>query len=158
MELGQFWMIFTIGVSWLCLIPAKSVQTVYIAPVFFIALEVMGMGYKLVANGQCSFTVPDKTRLARAEIICNCLPASSAGFLSIQIIIPRIFVSGQQREISCKKGPGNPVESWGELGRARHANSDVTIKIDSASNPACPLRSALDCCTNHLVFLLSEEI
>ena len=118
MELGQFWMIFTIGVSWLCLIPAKSVQTVYIAPVFFIALEVMGMGYKLVANGQCSFTVPDKTRLARAEIICNCLPASSAGFLSIQIIIPRIFVSGQQREISGKKGPGNPAERWGELGRA----------------------------------------
>ena len=64
MELGQFWMIFTIGVSWLCLIPAKSVQTVYIAPVFFIALEVMGMGYKLVANGQCSFTIPDKTLLA----------------------------------------------------------------------------------------------
>ena len=43
MELGQFWMIFyNFGVSWLCLIPAKSVQTVYIAPVFFIALEVMG--------------------------------------------------------------------------------------------------------------------
>ena len=42
MELGQFWMIFTIDVSWLCLIPAKSVQTVYIAPVFFIAVEVMG--------------------------------------------------------------------------------------------------------------------
>ena len=144
MELGQFWMIFTIGVSWLCLIPAKSVQTVYIAPVFFIALKVMGMGYKLVANGQCSFTVPDKTRLARAEIICNCLPASSTGFLSIQIIIPRIFVSGQQREISGKKGPGNPVESCGELGRARHANSDVTIKINSASNPACLLRSGLD--------------
>ena len=75
MELGQFWMIFTIGVSWLCLIPAKSVQTVYIAPVFFIALEVMGMGYKLVANGQCSFTIPDKTLLAGPEIICNCLSA-----------------------------------------------------------------------------------
>ena len=43
MELGQFWMIFyNFGVSWLCLIPAKSVQTVYIAPVFFIAVEVMG--------------------------------------------------------------------------------------------------------------------
>ena len=38
MELGQFWMIFTIGVSWLCLIPAKSVQTLYIALLVFIAV------------------------------------------------------------------------------------------------------------------------
>ena len=115
MELGQFWMIFTIGVSWLCLIPAKSVQTVYIAPVFFIALEVMGMGYKLVANGQCSFTIPDKTLLA--EIICNCLSACIMRDFSVELIISRIFVSSQQREISGKRGPGNPVESCGELGR-----------------------------------------
>ena len=121
MELGQFWMIFTIGVSWLCLIPAKSVQTVYIAPVFFIALWVMGMGYCWLLT--VSAVLQSLIKLARAQhhhstqiiSIPACMHCLLSSFFSEYSWLS--WDSWEEREISGgERWAGKPVVRWGEVG------------------------------------------
>ena len=152
MELGQFWMIFTIGVSWLCLIPAKSVQTVYIAPVFFIALEVMGwvtswlLTVSPVLQSMIKLSWLSWTSwLSSSKIICNCLYLCGVVWCgvvwcSVKSIIPRIFVAGKERyqvrEVQVTLWRAG--ESWGEADMLIQTSESRLIAL-----PTLPALSAL---------------